>query len=124
MRGEIFSRLIALTILILGMALGMKSSADESISPEAVCMSEIKKSDIAIENSNGSDAIVSAASKSAVTQCKTDFNQRQLDVYEFLDRRCQKSFSDVSGTTSEAMESYCQLNGIRFVLSLQLQRER
>lgn len=124
MRGEIFSRLIALVILVLGVALGMKSSAEEPTSPEALCIAEIKKSDIAIENSNGNDAIVSAASISAVTQCKTDFSSRQSEVFSYIERRCQSAFSDVDGTTSAAMEAYCQLNGVRFILSLQLQRQR
>ncbi len=124
MRGEIMARLVALVILVLGMALGMKSSANEAESSEAICMTEIRKADIIIENSNSNDTIIFEAAKAAVSTCKSDFSEKQSSVYEFLGKRCQGAFSKVEGTTSEALEAYCQLNGIRFVMSLQLTRQR
>ena len=119
-------RVIAILILIGGVALGLKSSTEDLAggSSEAVCLSEIKKSDALIESSNGSDSVVAQVSKSAVTQCLADFGDKQIDVYNKLAGFCEKSFGDVQGTTSEAMKSYCQLNGIRYVLSLQLQRQK
>jgi hypothetical protein len=120
---ELFARFVAILILAIGIILGVKSSASVE-SAETICVTEIKKSEQLIENTMGNDGVVVQASNTAIAQCRADFNERQIEVFSRLAERCDLAFADVQGTTIDALKSYCQLNAIRFIMSLQLQRTR
>lgn len=125
-RQRILERIITILILIGGLSLGLKASAEESslISSELICLAEIKKSDFMIDLSRTDDGIVDQAAQSAIKRCLLGFGQDQKSAYQSFADLCDKSFADIQGTTPEAMASYCKLNAVRFVLSLQLQRQK
>ena len=85
----------------------------------ASCIAVIQKADQLIQTQGG-DAVSAQAALSALNICKTELTQKEAYAFLTYEAKCHESYSMDQGTASQAMLAVCQMNAIRYVLSLQL----
>ncbi len=102
-----------LFLMILGIFWAARSLAASD------CISEIRKADHFVSIHGGSTASSDAA-QTAIGKCSVDFTDAESAYYQSLAKKCQDSFAGMVGTASDAMKSVCQMNAVRYLMSLQL----
>ena len=106
---------LSLLIIFFGLSVQAGGLGAESAS----CISVIQKADQLIQRQGG-DAISAQAALSALNMCKTELTAKESQALVTYETKCHDSYSMDQGTVSQAMLAVCQMNAIRYVLSLQL----
>jgi hypothetical protein len=85
------------------------------------CVKEIQRTD-RLANQMGGDSVIAQAAQSVVGICQTIMTAREMNEFDSLKERCLQRYQEGNsgGTAIQAMAAICQMNAVRFVMSLQL----
>ncbi|MCE3009917.1 MAG: hypothetical protein LW875_04830 [Proteobacteria bacterium] len=110
-----FKALIAPFIVSFCLSLPSHASSDRT----AECLSDIRKSETLIVAS-GVDSVSTQTAKSTIQKCKIDLSGSEKKRLDLLSLECGNAFDSIGGLAKDLMVLNCEMNAVRFVISLAL----
>ena len=111
-----------LVYIVLGASLLFAVTSHAQSERTAECLTDIKKSEQMIGES-GVDSVSTHAAKSTIQKCKIDLLGIEKKRLDLLALECENSFEDIGGLAKDLMVLNCEMNAVRFVISLGLPAE-
>jgi hypothetical protein len=87
------------------------------------CLNEIRKADALIQTlvqKQAPDSVSAQAASHATQVCQTDLTEKESALFDELGNRCREAYGNSAGTTNQVMMAICEMNAVRYVLSLQV----